>query len=203
MSNDLDIGLFPLDMVILPGERAPLHVFEPRYRQLVADTTLEDRPFVMIRESDGVLAEIGTLTRFATLVRRFEDGRMTLIARGERPVRVTEHQSAHLYRAGRASEIADEDDTEDPTLVAAAEEAFRRATGVSGELPAASGVARSYALAGSVDLGAEVKQRLLESRSEPERLRLLAEALDAAGAEARHQRMAAERAQTNGRVTKP
>ncbi|MGB0731568.1 MAG: peptidase, partial [Miltoncostaeaceae bacterium] len=32
-----DLGLFPLGLVLLPGERAPLHLFEPRYRQLLAD----------------------------------------------------------------------------------------------------------------------------------------------------------------------
>ena len=49
MDHLVDLGLFPLELVLLPGERVPLHLFEPRYRQLYADSVLEDRPFVVVQ----------------------------------------------------------------------------------------------------------------------------------------------------------
>ena len=55
-----NLGLFPLAIVLLPGERMPLHIFEPRYRELIADCTLGARPFV--------LSNLKTLTGLAEVV---------------------------------------------------------------------------------------------------------------------------------------
>ena len=54
MDSPRDLGLFPLDLVLLPGERIPLHLFEARYRQLYADCVLDDHPFVVVRSGDDV-----------------------------------------------------------------------------------------------------------------------------------------------------
>ena len=97
-----DLGLFPLDLVLLPGERVPLHLFEPRYRQLFADCTLEDRPFVLVlAEPSGGTARVGCTARFETLVRRFEDGRLNVIVRGVEPVEILEETDGRLYFSAR------------------------------------------------------------------------------------------------------
>jgi ATP-dependent Lon protease len=71
MADLPDLGLFPLDLVVLPGERVPLHLFEPRYRQLYADCVLEDEPFVIVQAGPTGTADVGCSARFETLVRRF------------------------------------------------------------------------------------------------------------------------------------
>ncbi len=203
MEGDRDLGLFPLDMVLLPAERAAVHIFEPRYRQLVADTTLESRPFALVRNVGGSAARVGCAAHFAALVRRFADGRMSLMAQGEQPVELIEETHGRLYLSALVRPLADEDPDADGVRLVRAESAFRTVTGIEGALPAAPGIPRSYALAASVDLPVETKQALLDSRVENDRLDLLVEALDAAESGQRHAALAAARASTNGRVSNP
>ncbi|MGD9694116.1 MAG: LON peptidase substrate-binding domain-containing protein [Thermoleophilia bacterium] len=205
MAEPLDLGLFPLDLVALPGERIPLHIFEPRYRQLFADCTLDDRPFVIVRSGPTGTADTGCACVFDGLVRRFEDGRLHVIARGTEPVRVREETEGRLYFSAIVEPLADEPgeapaDLREEVLrrfraVAAAEGGEERA--LDPEIPL------SYAVAGVFDLPADVKQSLLETRSEERRLVAVRDVLSAAERGAAHAALAAERATTNGRVTTP
>ena len=89
--------MFPLGSVLLPGQVLPLHVFEPRYRQLVVDVTTSDAHpgefgVVLIergREVGGgdVRTYAGTVARIAE-ARQFADGRWALAAVGMRRIRV-------------------------------------------------------------------------------------------------------------------
>ncbi|MDX6556383.1 MAG: hypothetical protein QOD86_2578 [Miltoncostaeaceae bacterium] len=205
MDGTDDLGLFPLDLVVLPGEVIPLHLFEPRYRQLYADCVLEDRPFVIVRAGPTGTADIGCSARFEDLIRRFDDGRLNVTVVGEAPVEVLEETEGHLYFSAQVRTLADEPSTSEPALV---EEVLTRYRALAGLEPDArpkvpDGVPLSYGLAGTLELGPGAKQVLLESRSEAERLGLLARILVAAEGEARHARMAGQRAQTNGKVTAP
>jgi len=201
-----DLGLFPLDLVLLPGERVPLHLFEPRYRQLFADCTLEERPFVLVlAEPSGGTARVGCAARFETLVRRFEDGRLNVIVRGIEPVEILEETEGRLYFSARVRPLADVATAADPALAEDVLARFRALAGLAGDqapgLP--EDVPLSYAVAGAFELATGPKQRLLESRDEGERLGIVRELLSAADREVRHARMAAQRAATNGRVTTP
>jgi Lon protease-like protein len=200
-----DLGLFPLDLVVLPGEQLALHLFEPRYRQLYADCVLEDRPFVIVRAGATGTADVGCATRFATLVRRFADGRLNVIAVGEEPVRLVEETEGHLYFSAAVEPLVDVPSAPDEELVARVLRRYRRLAGLAPDAAprVPEGVPLSYAVAGTLDLGPGPKQVLLESRDEEERLTLLARLLDAAAGQARHARLAAERAQGNGKVSAP
>lgn len=205
MSDPLDLGLFPLDLVLLPGEKAPLHLFEPRYRQLYADCTLEDLPFVVVQAGLTGTAEVGCSARFESLVRRFEDGRLNVVAQGIAPVRLIEETEGHLYFSARVEPLRDDPGAPAPGLVADVLARFREVAGLPADvLPEApEGVALSYAIAGAFALPSESKQELLESRDEAERLEMVAELLTAVDKEMQHARMAAHRAGTNGRVSTP
>lgn len=205
MSETLDLGLFPLDLVLLPSEKVPLHLFEPRYRQLYADCVLEDRPFVVVRAGATGTADVGCTARFETLVRRFEDGRLNVVVQGIAPVRLIEETEGRLYFSARVEPLDDEPGAPPSEL---AEDVLRRFRALAGlgetAVPEAPvGTPLSYAIAAGLDLAAGPKQRLLESRDEAGRLTLLGELLDEVGREVRHSRMAAERASTNGKVSTP
>ena len=57
-----EIGLFPLELVLLPSERVPLHVFEDRYRELVGESLADGTEFGLILEDDDGLRQVGTRT---------------------------------------------------------------------------------------------------------------------------------------------
>lgn len=205
MSDALDLGLFPLDLVLLPGERVPLHLFEPRYRQLYADCVLEDRPFVIVRSGPTGTADIGCTARFETLVRRFEDGRLDVVVQGVQPVRLVEETEGRLYFSAQVEPLDDRPGEASVELAEGVLRRFRALAGLGEEArpEAPDGVPLSYAVAASLDLAPGPKQRLLESRDESERLALLTEMLEEVEREVRHARMAAERAATNGKVSMP
>jgi ATP-dependent Lon protease len=201
----VDLGLFPLDLVILPGEKVPLHLFEPRYRQLYADCVLEDRPFVIVQAGPTGPADVGCTATFESLVRRFEDGRLNVIVQGGGPVELVEESEGHLYFSARVRPLADEPSEPEAGLAEAVLARFRALAGLPDDAPppAPEGVPLSYAIAGAFELPAGPKQELLESRDEGARLAMVRDILAAVDQELQHARLAAERASTNGRVAPP
>ena len=205
MSEPLDLGLFPLDLVLLPGERVPLHLFEPRYRQLYADCVLEDRPFVILRASPQGTEDVGCSALFETLVQRFEDGRLNVVVAGVEPVRVVEETDGRLYFSAQVEALADDPADAPDELVERVMGRYRSLAGLDGDAPPGlpEGVARSYAVASRFELPPEPKQELLEERSEARRLELVDGLLEQVDKEMTHARLAARRASTNGKVSTP
>jgi ATP-dependent Lon protease len=202
-----NLGLFPLGLVLLPGEHLPLHIFESRYRALIADCTLGARPFVLSFATDDGVAKTGCTAHPQTLVRRFADGRMNLVVEGGERVEIVEQTTGELYITARVRPIMDIDEPVSAALADEVGERFGRlAEAVAGAAhtpDVRDGVPLSYAIAGAFELDPVPKQRLLESRSETERLTLVRSLLDTALARLDRQEVAAERAQTNGKVTLP
>lgn len=77
------LPIFPLGVVLYPRERLPLHIFEPRYKDLVAFCMEQDVPFGVLLFDEGEMAEIGCTARIQEVLARYEDGRMDIMARGE------------------------------------------------------------------------------------------------------------------------
>ena len=205
MSDRLDLGLFPLDLVLLPGERVPLHLFEPRYRQLYADCVLEDLPFVILRTSPQGTEDVGCSARFETLVQRFEDGRLNVVVAGVEPVRVVEETDGRLYFSAQVEPLADEPGDAPEALVTKVMERYRALAGLEASAPPGlpEGVPRSYGVASRFELPPEPKQELLEERSESRRLEIVDDLLAQVDREMAHARLAARRASTNGKVSTP
>src|SRR5690242_21114576 len=83
-----EIGLFPLGIVLLPTERVPLHVFEPRYRELVGECLEADAPFGLLYADEDGVREVGTFARIAEVLERFDDGRLNVLVEGGSRFRV-------------------------------------------------------------------------------------------------------------------
>ena len=204
MSDAVQMGLFPLDMVILPGEPAGMHLFEPRYRQLFADCSLEDRPFVLVRQVDEHQSPIGCTARFETVEKRFADGRLSVVVRGIEPVEIGDETDGSLYFTALVTPVEDELEAEHQDLRESAAAAYRAFTeaaiGETREPPTPEGIPASYAMAGTIDLSNDAKQKMLETRRESERLKQLISLIHDATQGADQARIAAERAPTNGKV---
>lgn len=202
-----DLGLFPLGLVLLPGERAPLHLFEPRYRQLMADCVLDDRPFVILQDHGGTASPIGCTARFVGLGRRFADGRMNVTVSGGRVVRVLEETSGRMYLSAWVEDVRDEAPDAPDTARAEVRELFERLVaeiaGAGTPPPIRDDVPLSYAIAGMIEMPAEPKQDLLECRDEEVRLGMVRDILSSALEGADRERIAAARARTNGKVALP
>lgn len=84
------IPVFPLGIVVYPGETVNLHIFEPRYKQLVNECYKEDKPFGIPTVIDNRLSEMGTLVKIIELVKVYDNGEMDIRTQGIRVFRVLE-----------------------------------------------------------------------------------------------------------------
>jgi Lon protease-like protein len=84
------IPVFPLGIVVFPGETVNLHIFEPRYKQLVNECYTENKPFGIPTVIDNKLNEMGTLVKITELVKVHENGEMDIRTQGLRVFRVLE-----------------------------------------------------------------------------------------------------------------
>lgn len=84
------IPIFPLGIVVYPGEDLNLHIFEPRYKQLITECYAENKPFGIPAVIDERLQEMGTLVRITEVTQVYEDGKMDIKTRGEKVFRILE-----------------------------------------------------------------------------------------------------------------
>jgi len=203
-TKGVDLPIFELPVVLLPGELLPLHIFEDRYKRMVGRCLEEDEPFgIVLRDDDGSARRIGCEARVTEVTERFEDGRMNIVVAGERPFRVLDRFEAADYPAGEVEPIEAATIEEGGEAADLARDAFGELVArVAGERPEAAELAGedSYGLAARVELPPETKQRLLELRSEPERMEVLGRALRAMLDAVSRSEEIAERARMNGKV---
>lgn len=203
----LELPIFELPLVLLPGEQLPLHIFEDRYKRMVGTALEQDEPFGIVLRDDEGARSIGCTARIDDVLERFDDGRLNIVVSGEAPFKVLDRFESPEFPAGEVELIPEEEVPPiDEASASAARQAFaelaERATGERPD-PTELDHASAYAIAARIELPAETKQQLLEMRDEDERMTLLANALGAVGKALERAEEAAERASGNGKVHFP
>jgi Lon protease-like protein len=198
------IGLFPLSLVLLPTERVPLHIFEDRYKELIGECLASEREFGLVLSDERGLREIGTRAAVTTVLQRFDDGRLNIVVEGRERFRLLELTRGRSFQTANVEPVTDEGEAPPESDVERALEHFRTLRELaSSEVddPDLEAGPLSFQLAARVDFGAEVKQQLLEQRSEARRLHVVAELLENAVRTMTIEREVHERASRNGRVS--
>ena len=204
-----DLPLFPLGVVLLPDEVLPLHIFEPRYRELVARCLDGSEPFCIVFADDDGVRATGCLAQDIEVLERFDDGRLNIAVTGGEPVAIEAiDEDAHAYLSAAAHTLPDDADD-----AAAGERSTRRCRPTAdwsrarmptrprrSPSPARGSRTRSPAASTSAS---RVKQQLLEKRSEAARLSDVTALIRGAARTLAVRRAIAERAKTNGRVSAP
>lgn len=178
-TDDRLIGLFPLGIVLLPGEVVPLHIFEERYKRLIGER-LEAGEFGVILAEEDSVRESGTTARVARLIEEMDDGRMNVLVEGVRRFRIVEvitpDDPETEYLRAQVDYFRDSEPEASVALREAVEEVFAKMLALMDvddpHEPAGEGPL-SFRIAATVDFGAPLKQELLESVSEVQRLETL------------------------------
>ena len=168
-----ELGLFPFPLVLLPTEQVPLHIFEERYQELIAECLEDGTEFGLVFADDDGIREIGTRAAVVEVLDRFEDGRLNIVVEGKERFRLAELTSGRNYQTGDVTPLVDENDPPETPSVERARELFsrlRELTGSDIETPASETPQLSYALASRVELMPEIKLELLSELSERVRL---------------------------------
>src|SRR5256712_2206624 len=193
-----ELPIFPLPIILFPGAPQPLHIFEPRYRQLLADCLAADRRFGVAyvapprAPDDDPAPRPGDLGCVALIrsTQELPDGRSNVLTVGERRfVLIAWCAGDQPYRLGRVEEFDDEpsEPGEAEALAAGVRDDFSRLVGALGvltdreheaiELPA-DPQELSFQVSAALELDAEAKRSLQALRSTTARLRHLGGLLD-------------------------
>src|SRR6059058_1873737 len=84
------IPIFPLGLVVYPGEHLNLHIFEPRYKQLIKECEAEKKPFGIPSIIDNQLQDFGTVVKITEITTVHDNGEMDIKTEGDKVFRVLE-----------------------------------------------------------------------------------------------------------------
>jgi uncharacterized protein len=180
------LPIFPLDLVLLPGVPLPLHIFEPRYREMIAECLERKKPFGVVRASSGGVADIGCTAEIMSVTKKYDDGRMDILTRGVERFEVIHVNNDRSFLQAEISVVQDEeeDETGKPSaqLVTEAVRLHAEIAKLAGTEPSGPDEHAgnlSFLLAGSLPLDLDFKQNLLSTLSEAKRLQAVIGYLEA------------------------
>ena len=177
------LPLFPLQVVLLPEAELPLHIFEDRYKEMIAEVLRDKIEFGVVLANDRGIVNTGCTAVVEQVLREYPDGRLDILAMGRRRFEIERINDERAFLRGAVDYFDDEDENlpeDDFRGRAIAGYNELRALTADPPLPASeSHVPQlSFRLARQIqDL--DLRQTLLTARSEAERLRQLAEFMPA------------------------
>ncbi len=201
-----DFPLFPLELVALPAELLPLHIFEERYKAMVEHCLEEESEFGIVWMSDDGLRPVGCACEIAEVLERLDDGRINLVARGTRAFRIESRQDDLPYPAATVEFLEDRPEDPDEEVADTARRAYAELVeeATTRELSDEELEEMSaYDMAATVEFGLDAKQGLLDLRSENARMRLVTRLMRAALRRLAYVEKAQVRARSNGKVQFP
>jgi Lon protease-like protein len=215
------LPLFPLPVVLFPGTPLPLHIFEPRYQQMLKDIQISNNffgiPFFDASESVEKRPPIGTIGCVAELrnEQKTEDGRSNILTVGIIRFRIEEYvETDDPYLVGEVSYFEDEEEDAEllepraravRDLFLRVAKAVRELAGETAELPDLPDITPaqlSFFVAAAVDFDIKLKYEMLEIRLTRERLKRLYELLSQAVSQIEDRADIHKVAQTNGHSKK-
>jgi len=197
------LPLFPLELVLLPGTPLPLHIFEPRYKEMIRECISTEAPFGVVRAFEEGIAEVGCTAEIITVTKEYPDGRMDLICEGRKRFEVIEVNRDRSFLQAEVLIVPD-----DPEAAAQEERvkavqlhlAILSLAGAVQDLSAADQNQLSFYLAGSLPLDLDFKQKLLAMRSEAQRIQAVGTYLETILPQLKRAARARQTAGGNGHV---
>jgi Lon protease-like protein len=170
------LPLFPLDLVLLPGTPLPLHIFEPRYKEMISECLEQKKVFGILRVLSEGLADIGCTAEIVAVTKTYDDGRMDIVTRGRQTFELLSVNQERSFLRGEILYLPDEPQAPTSEETARAIELHKRILTLANaqqDLPDSDDSPLSYHLAGSLPLDLDFKQKMLSLRSEAERMRII------------------------------
>ena len=172
--SQVRLPLFPLNVVLLPGADMPLHIFEPRYRQMVRDCLEAKSPFGMLLALPNGMAGTGCTAEILEVTSRYGDGRCDILTVGREPFRIVELFPEEPLMRGDVDFLEDRPVPVNPRISRELIELYETChTLIFDDYPrdpAESAEDKiSYRIASRLPMDLLWKQRVLELRSEAER----------------------------------
>ena len=168
------IPVFPLDVVLFPGAVLPLHIFEPRYRQMVKSCLKEKSEFGILLSLPKGVAYVGCTAEIVEVVKRYDDGRMDILTVGRAPFRVIRLYTENPLVEGQVDYLEDRGIPSNPRIRRELIELYEAChTLIFDDYPknadGDSSQELSFVVAATLPMDLLWKQQILELRSEADR----------------------------------
>jgi ATP-dependent Lon protease len=168
------ISLFPLNVVLFPGELLPLHIFEPRYRRMVRECLDAKMHFGMLLALPNGVAHVGCTAEILEVTKHYEDGRMDILTVGRDLYRIVDLFTDDPLLAGTVDYLEDREAIIDLQISEKLIELYEVCytllfSGMPANLAQSPHERLSFVVAGALPLDLISKQQILELRSEAER----------------------------------
>jgi Lon protease-like protein len=168
------LPLFPLDLVLFPSTRLPLHIFEPRYREMISECLDRKISFGVVRAKEEGVAEIGCTAEIITVAKKYHDGRMDIVTEGRERFEVMQINQERSFLQAEVLYLQDEPGQAGPEEIAQAVELQREIIELAGSAAESTfeidNPQLSFQLVGPLPLDLDFKQTLLGMKSEAERV---------------------------------
>ena len=196
------LPLFPLDLVLFPGTQMPLHIFEPRYKEMIGECLERKVAFGVVRAKENALAEIGCTADIVSVTKKYDDGRLDIVTEGRRRFQIRNVNHERSFLQGEVSYFEDEPPgppkSEDVQRAVKLHAQIMQLLAAEAGPPDPEDPQLSFHLAGTLPLDLDFKQTLLGLRSESERVTGLVEYYEAILPNLRRAVKAREKAGGNG-----
>ena len=167
------LALFPLDVVLFPSAPLPLHIFEPRYKEMIGECMAAKSSFGVVRSQGETLAEVGCTAEILEITKSYDDGRLDILTQGRQRFELVGLNQERSFLQAEVTYFEDEPGaTEKPEI----ERAIRlyhevlQVAGVEAPAPMPGAGELSFQLVAPLPLDLDFKQTLLGMRSEPQRV---------------------------------
>jgi Lon protease-like protein len=197
------LPLFPLELVLLPGTPLPLHIFEPRYKEMIRECISAEAPFGVVRAFEEGIAEVGCTAEIITVTKEYPDGRMDLICEGRKRFEVIEVNRDRSFLQAEVLIVPDDPEAavqEERVKAVQLHLEILSLAGAVQDLSAADQNQLSFYLAGSLPLDLDFKQKLLAMRSEAQRIQIVGAYLETILPQLKRAARARQTAGGNGHV---
>ena len=170
--NTARIPLFPLDLVLLPGQALPLHIFEPRYREMTRHCIATQSAFGIILSGEAGMAGTGCSAIIAKVLKKYDDGRSDILTAGQNAFHLVRTHDEKAYLEADVEYLEEDFTDRDAATSTHLEEMYERChklvygQGAPPPLETEGGASLAYHVASVLPVGTTVRQEILEIRSE-------------------------------------
>lgn len=177
------IPLFPLQIVVFPNQIIPLHIFEERYKKMIAECLKKDEPFGIVSYIDKKISSVGCLCSIEKVHKSYSDGKYDIVCKGIDRFLTHSYNSNEVYLMGNVTLFHDEElpPATESHLFNDVLKKFKKLLQASITILEDTEVAdpaNSFEFGHSVGFDLAQKQNLLEIKTEQERLKFISKHID-------------------------
>ena len=200
----MKIPLFPLELVLFPGMPLPLHIFEPRYREMIGECVAGNAPFGVVRAERDGLAIVGCTAQVIRVLRRYPDGRSDILTQGIDRFEIEQLDNSRTFLQAQVDMLPDSGPAAERSArqecAALHFEALHLLGASEGNIQLNLDAPVAYLLAAAMPADLNFQQALLTMRSDRERTQTLLAYYREILPKLRSGAKASQRASTNGHI---